>query len=109
MMMMRATNIVIGTVLGLIAVGLIAATAKAATVEWDYPSADARVTYFRVDADGVEVARTPDAQTLSAEVALVGGETLTAYACSPNACSPPSNAIWVPNGVSNIRITWGLQ
>ena len=81
----------------------------AAEVAWDYPSQDERVTYFRVDADGAEVARTADAQTYSLQVNLVGGETITAFACSDSACSPPSNALWIPQGVSNIRIIWGLQ
>ena len=81
----------------------------AAEVAWDWPYDDARVTHFRIDADGAEIARTTDANARSVPVDLAGGETLTAVACSDSACSPPSNPLWIPHGVSNIRITWGLQ
>lgn len=84
-------------------------SAIGAEIAWDWPYEDARVTHFRVEADGTEIARTPDAAARQVSVELIGGETLTAFACSEQTCSPPSNPLWIPQGVQNIRITWGLQ
>ena len=77
--------------------------ASAAEVAWDWPYEDARVTHFEIRADGVEVARTADAEARSVQVNLQGGETLTGYACAPDACSPPSNELWIPPGLGKMK------
>lgn len=81
----------------------------AAMLEWDYPYEDPRVTHFVINDHDVEIARTETPEKRFIEIELSGGELLTAYACSETTCSPPSNELWVPNGVENIRIMWGLE
>jgi hypothetical protein len=76
---------------------------NAAEIAWDWPYEDSRVTHFQIRSDGVEVARTADADARSVQVDLRGNETLTGYACSPDACSPPSDPLWVPPGLSKIK------
>lgn len=88
---------------------LAASSLPAAELAWDWPHEDARVTHFTINADGEEISRTTDATARSVQVTITGGETLTAYACSESACSPPSDPLWIPYGVKNIRLTWSLK
>jgi len=86
------------------------ATAFSSTLVWDYTD-DPRVERFTVqrDAEDVHTVSDPSARSLKTDPEwFTGGAEYTLRACSPTACSDRSNAIYVPQPPTGVRLefTW---
>ena len=86
---------------------LIPAFASAAQIEWDWHGDESRITEFRLYKDGSEhyVLSDPTARTLDTDNAgMTPGAEYTMRACNPDACSEPSNAIWIPQAPGGVTL-----
>jgi hypothetical protein len=74
---------------------------------WDWEGDESRITELRIYQDGTEhyTLSDPTARTLDTDTAgLTQGAEYTMQACNPNACSEPSNAIWIPQSPGGVKL-----